>query len=400
MTAGTTPTVHSGSTVLCGAHVVTPGGVRRDGWVRVRGATIEALGTGPVPAGGSRVDLRGGWLLPGFIDLHVHGGGGHDFGASPADLAAGVAYHRGRGTTRTLVSLVTAGVEDMCERLRWIAALAEAGPGPYGHVLGAHLEGPFLARARCGAQHPGHLLTPDVAVLDTLLKAGQGYVRTVTVAPELPGAPDLVQRLVDEGVVAAVGHTDATYAQAAAAFAQGAALLTHAYNGMRPPHHREPGPVAAALDAGVPLEVINDRVHVHPAAVRLIRHGTLVLITDAIDAAGHGDGRYRLGGQEVEVRDGQARLVHGGALAGSTLTMDAAVRRAVREVGLPIAAASAAASGHPAQVLGIRDRCGAIEPGLAADLVVLDDGYEVVRVMAGGRWVGDGTGPARDGRGG
>ena len=143
------------------------------------------------------------------------------------------------GTTRTLVSLVTAPIERMCEQLRWIAALAEAGAAD---VLGAHLEGPFLSHARCGAQHPDHLLAPDPQALAELLKAGQGHVRSVTVAPELPGGLDLIERLVDEGVVAAVGHTDGTYADATNGFARGATLLTHAFNGMRPLHHREPGP--------------------------------------------------------------------------------------------------------------------------------------------------------------
>jgi N-acetylglucosamine-6-phosphate deacetylase len=368
---------------------VTPVGVLADGWVTVSGAVITAVGTGPPPPGERRVDLGGGWLLPGFIDLHVHGGGGFDFAAGPAELAAGVAFHRSHGTTRTLISLVTAPVARMCEQLRWIAALVESGPQPAGHVLGAHLEGPFLSHARCGAQHPAHLLPPDPQILAELLKAGQGCVRSVTLAPELPGGLDLIDRLVGEGVVAAVGHTDARYAEAAAGFARGATLLTHAYNGMRPLHHREPGPVAAALDAGATCEVINDQVHVHPAAVRLIAHGSVALVTDAIDAAGRGDGQYRLGGQEVVVAEGQARLADNGALAGSTLTMDAAVRAAVSEVGLPIAAASVAASGVPARVLGLGDRCGAITAGLDADLVLLDGEFRVRRVMAQGAWVPD-----------
>lgn len=373
-------------TVLCGASVVTPGGVLRDGWVAVAGATVTGVGTGRPPAGEPRLDLDGAWLLPGYIDLHVHGGGGHDYTTSAQALAGGAAYHLAHGTTRTLVSLVTAPVEQLCEQLDRVAALAARGPGRHGHVLGAHLEGPFLSPARCGAQHPDHIAVPDVAALDALLAAGRGYVRQVTVAPERPGALELIDRLVAERVVAAVGHTDATYDQAAAAFARGASLLTHAYNGMRPPHHREPGPVPAALDAGVVCEIINDGVHVHPAAVRMIPPERMALITDAISAAGIGDGRCTLGGQEVLVTGGEARLARDGALAGSTLTMDAAVRRAVFEVGMPITAASAAASGNPARVLGIADRCGAIAPGLDADLVVLDDELRLARVMLQGDW--------------
>ena len=373
-------------TVLTGASVVTPDGILRPGWVAVTGRIISAVGTGPPPPVGRRTDLAGAWLLPGFIDLHVHGGGGHGFGVSPAAMAAGVAYHCWHGTTRTLVSLITASVAQLREQLGWVAALSGRGAGADGHVLGAHLEGPFLAPARCGAQDPRYLLAPDPAVWDRLLAAGADTVRMVTVAPELPGGLDLIDRIAARGVVAAVGHTDATYEQARAAFARGASVLTHAFNAMRPPHHREPGPVPAALDAGAVCEIINDGVHVHPAAVRLVPHRQLVLVTDAIDAAGRGDGRYLLGRREVRVDSGEARLVDGGALAGSTLTMDQAVRRAVREVGMPMGVASAAASGNPARVLGIADRCGAIAPGLDADLVVLDPELRVTRVMVQGTW--------------
>ncbi|MBT8226956.1 MAG: N-acetylglucosamine-6-phosphate deacetylase [Dactylosporangium sp.] len=380
-------------TTLTGARVVTPTGVLDPGRVEIRGTTIGAVrpdspAADPSAAGGE--DLTGGWLLPGFIDLHVHGGGGHDVLASPDDLAAAVAYHRSQGTTRTLVSLVTAPVEDLVEGLGWVADLARCGARSSGHVLGAHLEGPFLCGPRRGAQHPDHILAPDPRVLAALLDAGQGWVRTVTLAPEIPGALDLIDQVVGAGAVAAVGHTEATYDQAMAGFSRGARLLTHAYNGMRPPHHRQPGPVPAALDAQIACEVINDGIHVHPAAVRLLARDNadrLILVTDAIAATGIGDGTFSLGGQAVVVRDGQARLTAGGALAGSTLTMAAAVRRAVVEVGLPVPVAAAAASGNPARLLGIADRCGAIVPGLDADLVLLDDAFELRRVMARGQWV-------------
>lgn len=373
-------------TVLLGASVVTPDGVLDDGWVLLDAGTIAGVGSGRPPADQPTVDVCGRWLLPGYIDIHVHGGGGFDFAASPSAMAGAVAYHRGHGTTATLVSLVTAPVDQLCEQLRWVARLAALGPQPDGHVLGAHLEGPFLAPGRCGAQNPDNMLLPDPGVAAALIRAGAGYLRTMTVAPEIFGGLELVDQLVEAGVVAALGHSEATYAQARTAFLGGATLLTHAYNGMRPLHHREPGPVPAAFDAGVACEIINDGLHVHPAAVRMVPIASLILVTDAIDATGNGDGRYRLGGQDVEVVDGQARLVANGALAGSTLTMDRAVRRAVHEVGLPIEVASAAASGNPARVLGIDDRFGTIAPGKAADLVVLDDQLAVTRVMIKGQW--------------
>jgi N-acetylglucosamine-6-phosphate deacetylase len=324
-------------------------------------------------------------LLPGFIDLHVHGGGGHDFTASAEDMAAGVAFHRRHGTTTTLVSLMAGPVDAMAEQLGWAAALSSADD-----ILGAHLEGPFLSAVRCGAQNPHHLATPDPLVLAKLLAAGQDCVRTVTIAPELPGALDLIQDVVAAGVIAAIGHTDATYEQAAEGFVAGASLATHLFNAMGTMSQRAPGPAIAALDAGVYVELINDGVHVHEAFARLSVASSparVAFITDAISATGVGDGRYSLGDQDVVVSGGEARLASTQRLAGSTLTMDVAVRRAVRTVGLTIEQASAAASTNPARLLGIGDRRGAIAPGLDADLVLLDDDLRVRRVMVRGAWI-------------
>jgi N-acetylglucosamine-6-phosphate deacetylase len=355
-----------------------------EGWISTAGGRITATGTGAAPDGA--LDLHGAWLLPGYIDVHVHGGGGFDATASPDDLAAAVAFHRRHGTTRTLISLVTAPVARLAEQLGWVADLAAAGPTAAGHVVGAHLEGPFLSRARCGAQNPEHLLLPDRGAFAELVEAARGALRSVTIAPELPGALELIADVVAAGAVAAIGHTDAGYAEARAAIDAGATLATHLFNGMRPLHHRQPGVIAAALGCDLACEVINDGVHVHPAITALVGRDPrrLVLITDAIDAAGVGDGDFVLGGQDVQVRDGQARLAATGSLAGSTLTMDDAVRRAVLDAGLPIEVASAAASGNPARVLGIDGRCGRIAPGLDADFVVLDEHLHVTRVIAAG----------------
>lgn len=373
---------------IAGARVVTPDGVLDPGWVRLAGDRIAAVGTGTPPSPATR-DLGGAWLLPGFVDIHVHGGGGHDMAASLEDMAAAVAYHHSTGTAATLVSLVTAPLDDLCERLDWVATLAERGPTPDGHVLGAHLEGPFLSRPRCGAQNPDHLLLPDRGALAKLIDAGRGHLRSVTLAPELPGALELIDDLVEAGIVAAVGHTDATYGEAGAAFARGARLATHLFNGMRPMHHREPGPVLAALDSDARCEIINDGIHVHsavPKAVHSRGEGRLVLITDAIDATGVGNGRYRLGGQDVVVSDGEARLAATGNLAGSTLTMACAVRHTVVETGLSVQAAAEAAATNPARVLGLAGQRGAISPGLIADLTILDDDYRVCGVVTAGEW--------------
>lgn len=370
-------------TVLRGVRVVTPDGVVDDGAVAIADGRITDVGTGWAAA--DAVNLGGGWLLPGFIDLHVHGGGGHDMTASPEDMAAGVAFHRSHGTTGTLVSLMTGPVDALCEQLDWVAALTADGT-----VLGAHLEGPFLSAERCGAQNHRHLLAPEPLVLQKLLAAGQGSVRTVTIAPELPGALPVIEEIAASGAVAAVGHTDATYEEAAAGFAAGARLATHLFNAMGSMSQRAPGPAVAALDADAFVEVINDGVHVHEALTRLAvagAPGRVALITDAISATGVGDGRYTLGDQDVVVSGGEARLAGTNRLAGSTLTMDEAVRRAVQVVGLPIEVAAAAASTTPARLLGVGDRCGAIAPGLDADLVLLDDDLRVRRVMTKGRWL-------------
>jgi len=372
-------------TTLAGGRIVASDGIFDGGWIRVEDGRIAALGRGvpPTPA----VDLAGAWLLPGFIDLHMHGGGGFNATKSPADMAAAVAFHRRHGTTRTLVSLVTAPLDALVVQLAWVADMVEAGAGPNGHVIGAHLEGPFLSHSRCGAQNPEHLLGPDRAAFARLVAAARGTLRTVTIAPELPGALALIGDILACGAVAAIGHTDADFAEAGTAIDAGASLVTHLFNAMRPLHHREPGVIAAALAANLACEVINDGVHLHPAVTALVAQAPhrLVLITDAIEAAGVGDGDFVLGDQDVRVSDGKAVLAGTATLAGSTLTMDEALRRAVRQCGLRMEVASAAASGNPARVLGIDGECGSIAVGLAADLVVLDDQLNVRQVLSAGQ---------------
>ncbi|MEP6852242.1 MAG: N-acetylglucosamine-6-phosphate deacetylase [bacterium] len=371
-------------TTLAGGRVVTPDGILEPGWVQVADGRIAATGSNPAPQPAH--DVRGAWVLPGFVDLHVHGGGGHDFTSSASAIEFGAAAHAEHGTTRLLVSLMAGHLDAMCEQLSWVSALAGGDSG----VLGAHVEGPFLAHARCGAQNREHLLAPDAQVLAKLLDAGAGCVRTMTVAPELPGALEVIADIRAAGVVAAIGHTDADYAEARAGFDAGASLATHLFNAMPALAHRAPGAAGAALDSGAACELINDGVHVHPAMVRLAARaaaGPLVFVTDAISATGVGDGDYPLGDQTVTVRSGQARLPATGRLAGSTLTMDDALRRAVREVGLPIERASAAASGNPARVLGLDGELGTIAVGRLADLVILDDDLTVQGVMRGGIWL-------------
>ncbi|MEV1199131.1 N-acetylglucosamine-6-phosphate deacetylase, partial [Microbispora rosea] len=265
-----------------------------------------------------------------------------------------------------------------------------------GLLAGIHFEGPYIARSRCGAHEPTLLRDPDVAEFRALVKAGRGHVRMLTIAPELPNALDVIREAAAEGVVAALGHSDATYEQTIEGIDAGASVATHLYNALPPLGHRVPGPIAALLqDERVTVELINDGVHVHPAMLRLAMHaagaGRTALITDAMAAAGMGDGRYPLGPMTVDVVDGVARLASdtpgGGSIAGSTLTMDVAFRRTVREVGRSLVDAALMASLTPARVLGLDGEIGSITVGKYADLVVLDDDLSVGGVMKRGAWV-------------
>jgi N-acetylglucosamine-6-phosphate deacetylase len=327
-------------------------------------------------------------IVPGFVDLHCHGGGGHTFTLGDPDAARGAAaFHLANGTTTMLASLVSSPYELMRDATAAYLPLVADGT-----IAGIHFEGPYLSGARCGAQNPAYLRDPSIEELTALVKLGDGAVRMVTIAPELPGALDAIGYLVEAGVIAALGHTDATYEQTLAGVAAGGTVGTHLFNGMPPPHHRHPGPVFALLRSpSIVCELIADGFHLHPGSLALAAHSAgpdrAALITDAMDAAGMPDGRYELGGQGVEVTDRVARLIEGGSIAGSTLTMDLALRNTVA-AGIALPDAVAMASTTPARALGLADQVGALEAGLRADLVVLSPELEVKRVMRAGTWVG------------
>ncbi|MGW7515115.1 N-acetylglucosamine-6-phosphate deacetylase [Streptomyces sp. NPDC054796] len=396
--------------VLTGARVVLPGGVAENGWLAVEGRTLATVGQGGADegfdgaggsgatggsgtaggsgAGGDVLDLGGHWIVPGFVDMHVHGGGGASFSAgTPEEALKAIAMHRGHGTTTMVASTVTGDLADLAQQAGTLSELTEQGD-----LAGVHFEGPFISPHRCGAHEPALLRDPAPADVRKLVDAARGSARMMTLAPELPGGLDSVRLLVENGVIAAVGHTDSTYDATREAIEAGASVATHLFNAMPGLGHRAPGPIAALLeDERITVELINDGTHLHPSVLELAFGSAgasrVAFITDAMGAAGMGDGRYPLGPMEVEVKEGVARLVEGGSIAGSTLTMDRALRRAVTVDGIAVEDAVRALSANPARLLGVDDRVGSLEAGKDADLVVLDEDFALVGVMRHGEWV-------------
>ncbi|MET9602146.1 N-acetylglucosamine-6-phosphate deacetylase [Streptomyces sp. NPDC006459] len=372
------------STVLSGARVVLPTGTVAGGRVIVDGDRIA----GSAHDATTTVDLSGHWIVPGFVDMHNHGGGGASFTSGTAeDVLKGVRTHREHGTTTLVASTVTGDLDELARRAALLAELTQAG-----EIAGIHFEGPFINPCRKGAHKEDLLRDPDPAEVRKLIDAAHGAARMFTLATELPGGLDSVRLLAEHGVIAAIGHTDATYEQTRAAIDAGATVATHLFNAMPPLAHREPGPIAALLeDERITVELINDGTHLHPAALELAFHHAgahrVALITDAMDAAGFGDGTYHLGPLEVEVKHGVARLVEGGSIAGSTLTLDTAFKRSVTLDKLPVESVVQAISANPAKLIGLYDEIGSLEPGKYADLVVLDAAFDVKGVMRRGEWI-------------
>ncbi|MBM7785324.1 N-acetylglucosamine-6-phosphate deacetylase [Tenggerimyces flavus] len=373
-------------TVFANGKIVTPDGVLEPGWIEVSGDRITGLGEGQ-PQGAVDVDLAGKVVVPGFVDIHTHGGGGTSYpDGDPEKAARAALFHRSHGTTTTIASLVTAP-GDVLERQ--LGALVDVAKD--GLVAGIHLEGPWISVERRGAHDPNIVRPPTRDEVGRMLKLGGGHVRMVTLAPELPGGMDAVRQVIDADAVVAVGHSDASYEVVREAIDAGATVATHLFNGMPPVHHRKPGPVVALLeDPRATVELIADGHHLHhgviAVAVNAAGPDRVALVTDAMTAAGMSDGTYDLGGRTVVVEGGLVMLPEQNTIAGSTLTMDAAFRFAVQKVGLSLVDAAKCAATTPARVFGFSD-VGALRDGLRADLVILDPALNRVAVMQRGEFV-------------
>ena len=351
-----------------------------------------------------RVLEHDGLILPGLVDLHCHGGGGASFPDSEGaeEMLAAVLEHRRHGTTSLVASLVTADAATLREKVAQLAGLHRDG-----EIAGIHLEGPFLSEARRGAQNPAHLTDGDPALVRELAEIADGALATMTVAPEAAGADEVIDALAGSGAVPSLGHTDGGSAEMTRAVDRSIAALrrrrgrsplptaTHLFNGMRPIHHRDPGPALAALDAAsrgeMVVEVIADGVHLDARTVAhvfaLAAEDHVVLVTDAMAAAGMADGRYRLGALDVTVAEGVATLTEGGAIAGGTAHLVEVLRHAVLEAGVELVAAVRAASTVPARVLGLEDEIGSLAAGRRADVLMVDRALRPVTVLRGGREV-------------
>lgn len=385
-------------TVLTGARLVLPTGVVENGRLTVEngrisdvsGADVSSSDGSPTPPVGTAppLDLQGCTVVPGFVDMHVHGGGGASYASGIAEEALVAARtHLEHGTTTTVASTVTGEIDEVCRQASVLSELVEDGL-----LAGVHFEGPFISINRCGAHQPDLLRDPDPALVRKLVDAARGTAKMVTLAPELEGGIESIRLLKELGVIAAIGHTDANYDKVLQGIEAGATVATHLFNAMPAIGHRAPGPIVALLeDERITVELIGDGVHLHPAVIDLAMTGAgldrVALITDAMSAAGFGDGLYPLGPLQVRVEDGVARLVEGGSIAGSTLTLDVAFRRAVALNGISLVRAAQVLSLNPARLLGVADRVGSIEVGKDADLVVLDDAHALVAVMRRGEWV-------------
>src|SRR5271156_949047 len=385
------------ATAIYASRILTPQEELRDCVIVVEAGRITGIGHRDevhIPPGAKDYVASGMTVVPGFVDVHIHGAGGHDVmeGDSAAldKITSTVARF---GTTSIVATTVTAPVEDTCRSLEGIAQYihtheSTADNSRFGaDILGIHLEGPFINPERRGVHPAESIAAPSVEILEKFRAAAGGFIKILTVAPEMPGALKLIAAAIADGIVVALGHTDADYEQARAAIQAGARHAVHVYNAMRPFTHRDPGVISAIMtDTEVTAEIIADGVHVAGPAIQVLvgtkGFDTVLLVSDGTSATGMRDGKYRLGNFEVTVKDGVCRNSEG-KLAGSTLTLDRALRYMV-EVGVPFVDAVRMATILPARRLGLAGKKGILAIGSDADLVVLTPDMHVAGVMTRG----------------
>jgi N-acetylglucosamine-6-phosphate deacetylase len=377
-------------TIVIKGNVLTPREQIGGGSVVVEDGRIAEVSEGKAPQG-RVLDFEGCYVVPGFVDIHVHGGASEDvMDASDGGLDRLSLFLAAGGVTSFLATTYTDSQERTLKAVREIGEAAKRGTRG-ARLLGLHMEGPYISAERSGAQNRAHIRLPALDELEQASLEAGGSLRMVTLAPEVDGALEAVRWLASRGIVPAAGHTDATYDEARAGIEAGIRHASHLFNGMRSLHHREPGLVGAALDdERVTVELIADCYHIHPAVLRIVARlkgvGRTALVSDSIAAAGLPDGDYSLGGMKVAVRHGKS-LLESGTLAGSTIRLCDAVRNMVKKADVPLREAVEMASATPSRVAGAADRKGGIAPGMDADITVLDRGLSVMLTMVEGRVV-------------
>jgi len=382
------------TTLVHAARAFTPTTEIPDAAILIRDGAIEAVGPRDgmtLPAGAQEVVATDKIAAPGFVDVHIHGAGGHDVMEGTGDALKAVAVTiAARGTTSFVATTVTASPDAICRSAEGVAryfALQHQSGDRRAEVLGVHFEGPFISPLRRGVHPPEFLKLPSADLLAQFIAAAKGRAQILTIAPELLGAMPCIDAARKAGLVVAIGHTDATYEQARAAIARGAHHAVHVYNAMRPFTHRDSGVIGAVLTTPeVTAELIADGVHVDETAMRLLLQAKgpsgVILVSDGISATGMPDGKYLLGTFEVTVSDGVCRNAEG-KLAGSTLTLDRALRNIVN-LGTPLSHALRMLTLNPATLLGLEFKKGALRAGADADLVLLDESLHVTNVWTRG----------------